>query len=333
MRGTMSHNVSLPTQPMSEEHSPCNDPLPPQRGIYLISPSGAVQDPAALTLAQQRLAALGFPATLDACALQVHQRFAGTDEQRLGGIARALTQAHPIVMITRGGYGLSRLLPRIDWRAVADSGKAFVGFSDFTAFNLALLARTGAPSFTGPAALADFGSAHLQHETRDGFTTMMRGVREDLTFPAADADALDTQGVLWGGNLAMVASLLGTPYLPKVDGGILFLEDVNEAPYRIERMLTQLWQAGILERQNAIVLGQFTQTGHDSYDMDAVVRWLRATIKTPVVTGLPYGHVSIKATLPVGVRADIAAQGGMVTVRVDQRVLRARFPALADGQP
>jgi len=322
---------------MSEDHAPHNDPLSPQRGIYLISPSGAVRDPAALSLAQQRLAALGFPTTLDVCALAVHQRFAGTDEQRLGGIARALAQEHAIVMVTRGGYGLNRLLPRIDWRAVADSGKAFVGFSDFTAFNLALLARTGAPSFTGPAALADFGGAHLQHETRDGFTAMMRGAWEGLTFPAADADAVDAHGILWGGNLAMVASLLGTPYLPRVDGGILFLEDVNEAPYRIERMLTQLWQAGILERQNAIVLGQFTQTGQppaqDGYDMAAVVRWLRATVKTPVVTGLPYGHVPVKATLPIGVRADVATQGGMACVRVNPRVLRARLPALADVQP
>ncbi|MCJ9713697.1 LD-carboxypeptidase, partial [Bordetella hinzii] len=113
-------------------------------GIYLVSPSSAVRDPQTIELARQRLAAEGFKTVLDRSALATHQRFAGTDKQRLAGLARAAAQKQPIVMATRGGYGLSRLLPHIDWKAMADSGKRFVGMSDFTAFNLALLARTGA---------------------------------------------------------------------------------------------------------------------------------------------------------------------------------------------
>jgi len=284
-------------------------------GIYLISPSGAVANPEALDLAAQRLRAMGFRTAVDRTALAVHERFAGTDRQRLACIQRALKQKHPIVMATRGGYGLSRLLPHIDWQAVADSGKTFIGQSDFTAFNLALLARTGAVSLAGPTAVFDFGGKKVDDLTQALFQETLSGELEILSFESPDADPVDARGILWGGNLAMVASLVGTPYLPDIRGGILFLEDVSEHPFRIERMLTQLWHAGILDKQHAIVLGQFTDyrlAPHDNgYDMDAVVRWLRKTVRVPVVTGLPYGHVKVKATLPVGARVGIATEDGM----------------------
>lgn len=284
-------------------------------GIYLISPSGAVANPEALDLAAQRLRAMGFRTAVDRTALAVHERFAGTDRQRLACIQRALKQKHPIVMATRGGYGLSRLLPHIDWQAVADSGKTFIGQSDFTVFNLALLARTGAVSLAGPTAVFDFGGKKVDDLTQALFQETLSGELEILSFESPDADPVDARGILWGGNLAMVASLVGTPYLPDIRGGILFLEDVSEHPFRIERMLTQLWHAGILDKQHAIVLGQFTDyrlAPHDNgYDMDAVVRWLRKTVHVPVVTGLPYGHVKVKATLPVGARVGIATEDGM----------------------
>lgn len=285
------------------------------KGIYLISPSGAVADPAAVQMARERLADLGFKTSLDRTALAVHERFAGTDDQRLASITRALKQKHPVVMATRGGYGLSRLLHRIDWEAVANSGKLFIGQSDFTAFNLALLARTGAESLAGPTAVFDFGAAKVDDLTASLFTEMLRGELEILSFEAPDSDPVDARGVLWGGNLAMVTSLLGTPFLPKVRGGILFLEDVNEHPFRIERMLTQLLHAGVLAKQKAIVLGRFTEyrlgKNDNGYDLDSVVAWLRQNVNVPVITGLPYGHVKIKATLPVGRRVGIATEDGM----------------------
>lgn len=284
-------------------------------GIYIISPSGAVGDPARLAVAAQRLRALGFHVATDRSARAVHERFAGTDRQRLAAIGRAVRQDRRIVMATRGGYGLSRLLSRIDWPAVADSGKLFVGHSDFTAFNLALLARTGAVSLTGPNALYDFGGDTVDELTQALFQEFLDGQLEILSFEAPEADPVDARGILWGGNLAMVASLAGTPYLPAVDGGILFLEDVSEHPFRVERMLTQLWYAGVLERQRAILLGHFTQyrlgPQDNGYDLPAVVHWLRKTVRVPVVTGLPYGHVPTKATLPIGARVGIATEHGM----------------------
>lgn len=294
----------------------------PAGGIYLISPSSAVRDPDTVALACERLAQEGFKTTVDRAALAVHQRFAGTEKQRLAGITRALKQKHPIVMATRGGYGLSRLLPQIDWRAVADSGKRFVGLSDFTAFNLALLAQTGAVSYSGPTAVADFGGKTVDDLTAALFGEIMRGELEILSFETQDADPVDARGVLWGGNLATLMSLMGTPYMPKVRGGILFIEDVAEHPYRVERMLAQLWQAGVLQRQKAIVFGHFTDyrlAPHDAgYDMPAVVKWLRGVVKVPVITGLPYGHIRTKATLPVGQKVGIATEAGMAHLVIDE---------------
>ncbi|MFA7670461.1 MAG: LD-carboxypeptidase [Burkholderiaceae bacterium] len=296
--------------PHAHDHSHRN----PQ-GIYLISPSAAVADPAALELARERLRGLGFRSVVDRTALAVHERFAGTDKQRLASIQRACKQKHPIVMATRGGYGLSRLLHQIDWAAVADSGKIFIGHSDFTAFSLALLAQTGAVSYSGPAAVTDFGQKALDDLTADLFTETMRDELEVLSFESPDSDAVDDRGILWGGNLAMVASLAGTPFLPQIDSGILFLEDVGEHPYRVERMLSQLLHAGVLARQKAIVLGRFTEyrlAAHDNgYDMDTVITWLRKASGVPVITGLPYGHVKVKATLPIGAQVGVATEAGM----------------------
>lgn len=295
---------------------------PDARGIYLISPSSAVRDPATVDLARERLQAQGFKTALDRTALAEHQRFAGTDAQRLASLTRAVKQKLPIVMVTRGGYGVGRLLPAIDWKAMADSGKRFVGMSDFTAFNLALLAQTGAVSYTGATAVADFGGKKVDDLTEALFGEIMRGELEILSFETQDADPVDCRGILWGGNLAMLTSLAGTPYMPKVRGGILFLEDVAEHPYRIERMLIQLHQAGILGRQKAIVLGRFTDyrlAPHDKgYDLPEVVAWLRRTVKVPVVTGLPYGHVATKATLPIGQKVGLATEAGLAHLVLDE---------------
>lgn len=304
------------------EHGQCHCGQQDCSGIYLFSPSGQILEPKRLELASQRLNQLGFAVDIDPDALAVHERFAGTDAQRLAAVQRALQQPQPIVMATRGGYGLSRILGQIDWRAVADSGKRFVGMSDFTAFNLALLAQTGAVSYTGPTAIADFGGDETDELTTELFGELMRGELELFSFESEDSDAVDGHGVLWGGNLALVCSLLGTPYFPQIDGGILFLEDVGEAPYRVERMLTQLWHAGVLNRQMAVVLGRFTayKTGasDNGFDMDSVVRWLRETVKVPVVTGLPYGHVDVKVSLPVGKEVGLATEDGMAYLVLDE---------------
>lgn len=299
---------------MIETNNATHAPLTNQR-IYVISPSGPVVPAEKLDTALVSLKALGFKTTLDRGAKTVNGRFAGTELQRLQAVTRSLKQPADIVMAARGGYGMTRLLPSIDWRAVADSGKLFIGHSDFTAFNLALLATTGAVSYTGPVAASDFGVTHVNDLTADLFAETMRGELEILSFESEEADAFDGRGILWGGNLAMLVSLLGTPYFPKIRGGILFVEDVNEHPYRVERLLLQLAQSGVLGRQKALVLGQFTGyrlgTHDQGFDMPDVIAHIRKTVGIPVIPGLPYGHTAVKATLPIGAKVGLATEQGM----------------------
>ncbi len=306
---------------MSENHT---YGVPDASGIYIFSPSSAVAEPQALERATTLLKSMGFKVSVDRSALARHQRFAGTDTQRLAAFTRAIKQKLPIVMSTRGGYGVTRLLPALDWKAIADSGKRFVGQSDFTAFNLALLAKTGMVSYAGPTACFDFGASKPEILTTEIFGESMRGELEILSFETRDADPVDCRGVLWGGNLAMVTALIGTPYMPKIKGGILFLEDVGEHPYRIERMLNQLTQAGILGRQKALLLGSFTEyklaTHDQGYDLKAVIAHIRKTVGIPVITDLPYGHTVMKATLPVGAKIGLATEKGLAHLVLDEHV-------------
>ncbi len=293
-----------------------------QNNIYVISLSSAIQDSKTLARGIERLAKMGFSCKVDRHALAVDTRFAGTDAQRLSALNRSLKQSALTVMASRGGYGVTRLLDQIDWRAVADSGKRFVGQSDFTAFSLALLSQTGTTSYVGPTVCADFGASKLNTLTAELFGEVMRGELEILSFESPNSDAVDCRGVLWGGNLSMIAALVGTPYLPKIKGGILFIEDVAEHPYRVERMLIQLAQSGVLNKQKALILGQFTDytlAPHDrGFDLSNVIKWVRDNVGIPVVTGLPFGHTPVKATLPIGAKVGLATEDGMAYLVIDE---------------
>jgi muramoyltetrapeptide carboxypeptidase len=197
-------------------------------------------------------------------------------------------------------------------------GMKFVGHSDFTAFQLALLAKTDAVTWQGPALGDDFGRETEPDDIMQAcFEDLASGQGEGAGWQLPKAEARDraftAKGTLWGGNLAMIASLVGTPWLPEVKHGILFLEDVGEHPYRIERMFAQLVHAGILQKQKAILLGQFTNYRlypHDrGFKLQTVVEWLRTQVKAPVFTGLPFGHVPTKVTLPVGAHVEMAVEG------------------------
>ncbi len=301
--------------------SPPTQTPPTSRGLLrLLSPSGAVPDAQRIARAQAHLQALGFRVELDPQALGRVQRFAGTDTQRVQAVHRAARSKAHVVMATRGGYGLSRILPRLDYallhEAVTQRRQFWVGHSDFTALQLAMLAQTGAVTHSGPMAAFDFGSDKLDEITVDSFLDAHDGSQEAVGFACSDAPrGLDARGVLWGGNLSLVACLVGTPYLPRVRG-VLFLEDVTEHPYCIERMLIQLLQAGVLQRQKAVVLGAFTDyklTPHDAgFDLNSAVAWLRGQLKphgVPLITGLPFGHVRTKLTLPHGARCRLVRDG------------------------
>jgi muramoyltetrapeptide carboxypeptidase len=286
--------------------------------IYLFSPSGAVT-PATLESSIENLKALGYKVSVDRAAFKRHMRFAGTDNDRLGAFTRAARSKASIAMITRGGYGISRFLHQLDFKALAGSGKKWVGHSDFTAFTLGMLAQTRAQTYAGPEAtsFAAQSVADIDEVTLGCFQEMMSGITEAIGWQCTGSPKCEAKGVLWGGNLAMVESLLGTPYFPAVKKGIFFCEDVNEFPYRTERRFAQLLHAGVLQRQSAVLIGQFTDYKlyeHDAgFDMPVVIKWLRDQLKpfgVPVITGLPFGHVRTKLTLPVGRRVQLLASHG-----------------------
>lgn len=291
--------------------------LDTQPSLTLYSPAGVVLKAGPVRLAAARLKARGFAVRIDEAALLKSQRFAGSDEQRLAAIHRVAAEAPAVAMATRGGYGLSRLLDRIDWDLLArsvDRGTRWVGHSDLTALQMGLLAHKKAPTWCGPMAASDFGADALDEITPDCFCEAMFGELEAVGFRApAGFDGLGASGMLWGGNLSMLCALLGTPHWPKVRGGILFLEDVAEHPYRVERMLLQLHQSGVLASQKAILLGAFTEWRKSpmdrGYDLKSVVEHLRALTGVPILTGFPFGHVPTKVTMPFGVRVHLAVEG------------------------
>ena len=291
--------------------------------LTLFSPSGVAAEPARVRRAARRLAGLGFEVRVDEAALARRQRFAGDDDVRLAAIHRVADESPSVAMAVRGGYGLTRLLDAVDWPRLAravERGTRWIGFSDFTALELALLAHTGATSWAGPTAVADFGGDDEPDEVTAGcFREAMSGELEAVGFRTeAGFDALDCRGRLWGGNLAMVVSLLGTRHWPRVRGGILFVEDVGEHPYRIERLLLQLHQAGVLAAQKAVLLGRFTDWRASALDrgyrLTSAIEHLRSVCRTPILTGLPFGHVSPKVSLPVGARVHLAVDGRDVLV-------------------
>ncbi|MFN7570757.1 MAG: LD-carboxypeptidase [Betaproteobacteria bacterium] len=282
------------------------------RAVGIVAPSAAVPDTAVIDRAAQRFAARGWQAQAGDSCFTRHERFAGSDQLRLAELQSFATDPRlDLVLAARGGFGLTRLLDRLDYAAIARRAPLACGYSDFTAFNLAYLARAGGVSLQGPSA-TELGAAQPDAFTVEQFFAVLDSPRHSLRF-AADGPALTVAGKLWGGNLAMLCALVGTPYFPRVRGGILFVEDVNEPAYRIERMLLQLAQAGVLARQRAILLGDFVSipamaTDYE-YTLDSALAHLRTRLAVPIVRGLPFGHAPRKATLPVGARATLRVAG------------------------
>lgn len=287
--------------------------------VRLIAPSGYPNDPAIAERGVAFLQAQGCTIVNQECLHRRHQRFAGGELARLADLQQiGASGSQEIAMAIRGGYGLTRLLDRIDFIEIGRRAQAtdaiIVGHSDFTVFSLAYLAATGGVTFAGPHVCSDFGLEAVDAFMLEHFWGILRSPSYSLRVDAPQPKACPPHpgryaGTLWGGNLAMLCSLVGTPYLPEVRDGILFVEDINEHPYRVERMLLQLEQAGVLEGQQALVLGDFSgyrTTPYDAgYDFDTMRDYLAEHLSIPIVTGLPFGHCPTKATLPIGAQAEL----------------------------
>lgn len=292
---------------------------PPQ--IAIVAPSGAALDPPALARAIARLRVQGHVVHNYYDPELAFQRFGGTDAGRLAQLhAAAANPAVEVVIALRGSYGISRILPQIDFGAMAASGKLFIGYSDFTAFHMGLLAQTGHISFAGPMMCDDFVRDEPVEFTLADMWDCLSGPVHTVRSVAHGNPAVALEGTLWGGNLAMLTHLVGTPYFPQIDGGILFVEDINEHPYRIERMLLQLLYAGVIGRQKAVLLGNLSgyklAPFDNGYDADAMLAYLRQQLPVPVLTGLEFGHTARRVTLPVGAHAQLVsdAKGHVLTI-------------------
>ncbi|EDT7402261.1 TPA: muramoyltetrapeptide carboxypeptidase [Salmonella enterica] len=293
--------------------------------FHLIAPSGYCINQQAALRGVQRLTDAGHQVENDEVIRRRFQRFAGTDAERLADVnsLASLTSPDTIVMPVRGGYGASRLLDRIDWQALATRQQRdpllICGHSDFTAIQAGLLAQANVITFSGPMLAANFGAETLNTFTEQHFWLALRKAQFTVEWQG-DGPQCDVQGTLWGGNLAMLISLIGTPWMPTIDKGILVLEDVNEHPFRVERMLLQLEYAGILNRQSAIVLGSFSGAAPNEYDagysLESVYAFLRSRLSVPLITGLDFGHEQRTVTLPIGANATLknTRQGTQLTL-------------------
>lgn len=295
--------------------------------IGVCAPSGRV-DEAALAQGTAYLQELGHRVVVPPSTMHAWRYFAGNDDERLAGLHALVDDPEiDLVIAARGGYGLTRLLPRIDWGRVAASGKLFVGFSDFTAFNLAAHACANLVTFHGPMLAIDFGRPAADNFTEQHFwMALSRDThRIDAIACAHGYDPRRIDGTLWGGNLSLLAHLVGTPYFPSIEGGILYVEEIAEEPYAVERLFMQLYHTGVLGRQSALVLGDFSECRPTNplrypYAMEEVLETLRALLPYPVLTDLPFGHIARKVTLPFGAPGTLSIHAGSYSLRFSGHV-------------
>jgi muramoyltetrapeptide carboxypeptidase len=254
--------------------------------------------------------------------------FAGTDKDRAAGVnALFANEDVKAVVCLNGGYGSARILDKLDYAMIAKHPKLLIGFSDITALHTALGEKAGIVTVHGPMMITLAPSNHSAYTAQQfskGVATTEPIGRLSLP-PGKNLQTIvagTAQGRLAGGNLTMLAAAVGTPYELKGDGAILVLEDVNEDAYRIDRMMQQLWQNGLLKRVHAIVYGDFLNCRHDPGDFttDEVLTYYAKLSGKPAVRGLPMGHGMDNAFLPLGVHAIVCADAdGTATLTIDER--------------
>lgn len=269
---------------------------------------------------------LGYKTKVGKAVYREHGYLAGRDRDRAEDLNRMFRDPRVnAIFCIRGGYGTPRLLPLLDYDAIRAHPKIFVGYSDITAVQLAMLQRTGLVTFSGPMVASEMGKG-IDPFTEENFWRMVTHPEPfgEMTRPAAGRYDLITRGSaagpIIGGCLSLVVSLVGSPYFPETSGSIFCVEEIGEAPYRIDRMLAQLREAGILKNIAGFVLGQMNDCvptdNEPSQTLDDLMRDFIKPLKIPAIAGLDYGHVDVKHTLPFGVRAELSARGTQSKLKI-----------------
>lgn len=295
--------------------------------VGVVAPAGPLLDPAVLERGIEVLREMGFRTTLGKNLHRRYRYLAGTDAERLADLMTmfASPEVRGIICL-RGGYGSTRLLPYLDYRLIRDNPKVFIGYSDITALHLALHKKTGLVTFLGPMLAPDLG-ANPSAYTRESFLAAITSRKPPgrLPHPPGAPPPVTicpgrASGKIIGGNLSLLAAVLGTPFAPDTTGSILLLEEIGEDPYRIDRMLTQLKQSGALAPVRGIIIGecvacepQDRPQPDDSFTLADVFREHLGSLGIPCLYGLPLGHGRHKATIPLGLTAVLDASRGSLT--------------------
>lgn len=301
--------------------------LAPGATLGIAAPAGPARDPASVLRGINALEALGFKVILASNALKRNKYLSGTDGERLDDL-HGLFQNPEVdgIVCLRGGYGSMRLLSGIDYRVIRRNPKVLVGYSDITALQLAIWKRTGLVTFSGPMLATDFGQEPVDSFTFRQFFKAVTTPSPLGTIPPAPGVKAKfinpgrARGRLLGGNLSLVAATLGTPYEIDTRGAILFLEEVNEKPYRVDRLLHQLSLAGKLRVAAGLVFGECVgcededEDNDHSFTLPEVLRETAEGLQIPCFYGLGAGHGASKATLPLGVAAEMDAEKCLLTI-------------------
>lgn len=302
--------------------SPSLHHMPKRLDIRLLAPSGYAEDRAACQRAIERLVAAGHTVRGGEVVDRVALRFAGSDEQRAADINQLASPDHPlpdVAMAIFGGYGAIALLDKLDYEGLkarfAEGRCVLVGHGDFTVIQCAMLARCGIGSLHGPMLVQDFGAGYLREGTWRHFWQTLEGPSMDVSWAVPEGiPAGRLEGTLWGGNLSALCSLVGTPYMPVVDDGILYIEETGEQAFRIERMLYELLLGGVLKNQRAILLGglggQRVSEYDNGYDIDHALERFSHACGLPMLRGLTFGHGQDKWTLPFGAKGVVELSNG-----------------------
>jgi muramoyltetrapeptide carboxypeptidase len=297
--------------------------------VGLVAPASPPREAEGVRYAIDVLRSFGFEVVEGAHLWERNQYLAGTDRQRAEDVNRMFSdESIEAIFCLRGGYGTSRILPYLDYEAIRANPKIITGFSDITGLILAIHARTGLVTFHGPVAQQGFTDYTLT-EFRNVMMEPVAPVGIAAPPPIEQREGLvesknritrfvggKARGPLIGGNLSLLVNLVGTPYEPDFQGRILFLEDVDEAPYRVDRMLTQLWLAGKLQRVAGVALGKFSRADYDknTFSLEEVFEQRFGELGVPAVRGLMIGHVTDRASVPLGVNAELDGDAGTLTL-------------------
>ena len=292
----------------------CSQAVSAGKYIGIIAPSSGMNSEE-IDLGLETLRSNGFTTKLGANVYALNGYLAGTDQQRADDINRMfLDDSVKMIVCTRGGYGTARVLDKLDYNMIAKHPKPIIGFSDITALLNVLGERCNIPAIHGPMLRSLTRNNMNSGYTLTHFFAGLNGKVINGELPMPKGRKLSTiipgkaEGVIRGGNLTVIASLVGTPYELKGDGALLLLEEVGESPYRIDRMLNQLWQSGLLKRVNGILIGDFIDCEDDGQNLARVLQRYAKLSGKPVIKGMPAGHGKHNMYIPFGVRAVMNAR-------------------------